>query len=57
MRVILPLLRKPEPQIDQRPQLELPLAPPDWYIAELERRNNALPEIDDVHRGVIIIPM
>jgi hypothetical protein len=57
MRVILPLLRKPETENHQQPQLQLPLYPPDWYIAELERRNRILPEIDDVHRGVIIIPM
>jgi hypothetical protein len=57
MRVILPLLRKPETENHQQPQLQLPLYPPDWYIAELERRKNAIPENDEVSRGVIIIPM
>jgi len=59
MKVILPLLQKPP--IDRRPQLQIPLAPPAWYIWEMEReRLQQTPShpdspLEENERGVIII--
>jgi len=60
MKYFLPLMKKPE--IDNRPQLQIPLAPPDWYIIQIQNENSsphsdADPSSETPPRGVVIIEL
>jgi len=56
MKYFLPLIRKPE--VEQRPQLELPVMP-EWYITQLKWEQDAQKEddVDSPPRGVVIIEL